>query len=227
MSLAGGAPGDADTGVRDRAEHRTVVSSRRPWSGAKWSMRTDEVELSSGECVTRDVVDHPGAVGIVALDAEDRVLLLQQYRHPVAALLWEPPAGLLDVEGEHPLEAARRELGEEAGLRAARWDVLVDYFTSPGSSSEALRCYLARDLTEVPAGERHEGEHEEADMPARWVPLEEAVGLVLAGALHNPTAVVGILAAATARSRGWAGLRPADAPWPERFPTPSPPTPSR
>jgi ADP-ribose pyrophosphatase len=131
-------------------------------------------------------------------------------------MLWEPPAGLLDVGGEPPIAAAQRELGEEAGYRAEQWAVLVDAFTSPGMTDEAMRVYLARELTAVPEPGRRRGEHEEAGMPLRWLDLDDAVSLVLAGRLHNPTAVMGLLAASRARERGWSELRPADAPWPER-----------
>jgi 8-oxo-dGTP pyrophosphatase MutT (NUDIX family) len=166
--------------------------------------------------VRREFVRHPGAVGVVALDDRGRVLLLSQYRHPVRRVLWETPAGLLDVAGEDARDAAARELAEEADLTAARWDVLVDYFTSPGASDEAIRIFLARDLSPVPEADRHEREDEERDMVVEWVPLDEAVALVLSGALHNPSAVVGVLAAAAARADDWSALRPADAPWPER-----------
>lgn len=206
--------------VADELVERRVRSSRMRFEGRVWSVRSDEVELGDGQTVVRDVVDHPGAVGILALDEQDRVLLLRQYRHPVGALLWEPPAGLLDVTGEDPLAAARRELYEEAHYEAGDWRVLVDYYNSPGGTSEAFRCYLARGLREVSDRERHAREHEERDMPLAWVPLADAVGLVLAGRLHNPTAVTGILAAHAAKSApgGFDALRPGAAPWPERFP---------
>lgn len=172
--------------------------------------------MPDGQTVPRDVVEHPGAVGIIALDESDRVLLLQQYRHPPGRLLWEPPAGLLDEPGESPHETAVRELYEEAGYRAARWDVLIDGFTSPGMTDEAIRLYLARELSEVAAEDRHVGEHEEADMPLSWVPLDDAVAAIMAGRVHNPLAIMGILAAAHARAGGWSALRAVDAPWPER-----------
>ncbi len=215
MSPDADPPGGADVPLVDAVEQRRVVSSAQRFSGLVVGVRTDEVDLGDGQQVTRDVVVHPGAVGIVALDADDRVLLLRQYRHPVGRLLWEPPAGLLDVDGEPALDAARRELFEEAGLRAAHWDVLVDFFNSPGGSTESFRCFLARGLSHVADDERHVGEGEERGMPLRWVPLDEARDLVLAGHLHNPTAVSGVLAAWVSRAGGWAGLRPADAPWPE------------
>jgi ADP-ribose pyrophosphatase len=203
--------------VADTPDGQQVVRSERRFTGMVWSIRTDEVLLDDGQVVVRDVVEHPGAVGVVALDDDGRVLLVRQYRHPVRAYLWEAPAGLLDIEGEDPLAAARRELYEEAGLRASNWHVLVDYFNSPGGSDEMFRCYLARDLTLVDAHERHVGVGEERDMPTTWLPLEDAVRMVLGGALHNPTTVSGVLATYVARAGGWAGLRAADAPWPERM----------
>lgn len=204
--------------VRDERVDRPVVRSTTRFEGKVWDVRTDSVDLGDGNVVDRDVVHHPGAVGVLALDEQDRVLLLRQYRHPVQAFLWEPPAGLLDIEGEDPLESAKRELWEESGYRAGRWDVLVDLYNSPGGSTESFRCYLARDLEQVPEDQRHAGEDEEADMPLAWVPLDEAVGLVLAGEVHNPAGVMGVLAAAAARAGGWADLRPADAPWQWRIP---------
>jgi ADP-ribose pyrophosphatase len=203
--------------VSDEPGELNVRSSQQVFDGLVWDVRRDEVELADGQMVTRDVLVHPGAVGVIALDENDRILLVRQYRHPVRSYLWEPPAGLLDVDGEDPLAAARRELAEEAHLVAERWNVLVDFFNSPGGSTEAFRCYLARGLREVPTASRYEGEGEERDMPSVWVDLDEARALVVAGRLHNPTAVAGILAASAARAGRWSTLRPADAPWPERL----------
>jgi ADP-ribose pyrophosphatase len=201
--------------VADTPTSYDVVSSDVIYtSGRVIDLHCDVVAMPGGGHATRDVVVHPGAVGVIALDEQERVLLLRQYRHPVRQLLWEPPAGLLDEPGENPLDAVRRELHEEAHLRAARWDVLVDVFTSPGMSSEAVRLYLARDVSEAD-GPRFEGEHEEQDMPTTWVPLDEAVSLVLGGRVHNPLAVTGVLATAAARAAGWTTLRPADVPWPQ------------
>jgi ADP-ribose pyrophosphatase len=204
--------------IADEPAELPVMSSEVVFDGLVWDVRRDVVDLGHGEPVTREVLVHTGAVGIVALDEEDRLLLVRQYRHPVRSYLWEPPAGLLDVDGEDPLDTARRELAEEGDLRADEWHVLVDYFNSPGGSTEAFRCYLARDLHPVPEHERHEREGEERDMRTAWVPLDDARDLVLAGRLHNPTAVAGVLAACAARDAGWSTLRPADAPWPERSP---------
>lgn len=192
-----------------------VTSSSTPFrSGRVIDVRTDQVAMPGATIASRDVVVHPGAVGIIALDVGGRVLLLRQYRHPVGRMLWEPPAGLLDQEGESPLAAAKRELYEEAHLQAARWDVLLDVFTSPGMTDEAVRIYLARDVSAA-TGDRFEGEHEESDMPTQWVPLDEAVRMAQRGDLHNPLAVMGVLAASAAAREAFAGLRPADAPWPE------------
>ncbi len=207
--------------VVDARAVRTVLASETRFDGHIWRVRTDTVDLGDGQTVRRDVLEHPGAVGIVAVDDDDNVLLVQQYRHAVAALLWEPPAGLLDVAGEEPWAAAQRELLEETGYRAGRWNVLADFFNSPGGSNEAFRCFLARDVIRAPAHEQPVGEGEERDMPTAWVPLDHLVAAVLEGRLHNPTAVVGVLAAHTARAVGWDSLRPADAPWPWRTP-PSP-----
>lgn len=192
-----------------------TVGSRTAFRGRIWDIRTDDVQLAHGEVVTRDIMVHPGAVGIVALDEADRVLLLRQYRHPTGMYLWEPPAGLLDVTGEDPLITAQRELAEETGLQARQWWVLADWFNSPGGSTEGFRCYLARGIRDHPEG-RPERDGEEFDMPMRWAALDDVVEAILSGDLHNPLTVAGCLAAHAARSRGWRDLRPADAPWPAR-----------
>lgn len=216
----GGVPGpqhaDDPAALRDRPAERPVLSTERVLAGMVWDVVRDTVDLGPAGTVQREYVRHPGAVGVLALDDRARVLLVRQYRHPVRHELWELPAGLLDVDGEPPLEAARRELAEEADLRAARWDVLVDWFSSPGGMDETVRVYLARGLTEVPVTERHVRVHEEAGLVAAWVPLDDARAAVLAGRLHNPTAVTGVLAACAARDTGWSTLRPAQEPWPER-----------
>lgn len=201
--------------LRDLFAPRAVTARETVHSGLVWDVVRDTVDLGEGGVVRREYVRHPGAVAVLAVDDVDRVLFVRQYRHPVGMELWELPAGLLDVEGEPPLDAARRELAEEADLRAERWEVLLDWFNSPGGMSEALRLYLARDLSPVPADERHARQAEEHGMPVRWVPLDQARDDVLAGRVHNPGAVVGVLAAHDARELGWSTLRPAGAPWPE------------
>lgn len=200
--------------LRDELVETAVTESEVVFDGAVWDVRREAFELE-GERLVREVVDHPGAVAVLALDEDDRVLLIRQYRHPISAHEWEIPAGLLDIAGEDPLVAAQRELAEEADIVAEHWAVLVDYFSSPGGMNEALRVYLARGLSPVPEAERHEREGEEAHLIHRRVPLDEVVDAVLAGDLHNSTLVIAGLAAATMRDRGWSSLRPAQSPWPE------------
>lgn len=194
--------------------YEVITSTTDFRSGRVIDVRTDEVRMPDGGTASRDVVVHPGAVGVIALDGEERVLLLRQYRHPVRRRLWEPPAGLLDEPGEDPLAAAKRELYEEAHLQAARWDVLVDIYTSPGMTDEAARIYLARDVAPATA-ERFAGSHEESDLVAAWFALPDAVFAVLSGRVHNPLAVAGLLAVDAARRDDYRRLRAADARWPE------------
>jgi 8-oxo-dGTP pyrophosphatase MutT (NUDIX family) len=201
--------------VSDAPSPRRLLSTEKVYQGRIWDVVSDTFQLSeSGDALTRDYIDHPGAVAVLPMNAEGQILLLKQYRHPVGMDLWEVPAGLLDVEGEDFVVGAARELAEEADLAAGTWNVLADVFNSPGSSSEAIRIYLARDLTEIPHHERHERTDEEAEIEFHWISLDDAVASVLAGRLHNPSAVVGILAAAAARAGNYQELRPADAPWP-------------
>jgi 8-oxo-dGTP pyrophosphatase MutT (NUDIX family) len=201
--------------VSDAPSPRRLLSTEKVYEGRIWDVVSDSFQLSeTGESLTRDYIDHPGAVAVLPMNDAGEVLLIRQYRHPVGMDLWEIPAGLLDVEGEDFVVGAARELAEEADLAAAQWNVLADFFNSPGSSSEAIRIYLARGLTEVPQHERHERTDEEAEIEFHWIAVDDAVAAVLAGRLHNPSAVVGILAAAAARADGFSGLRPADAPWP-------------
>lgn len=195
--------------LADLPADRPVVGREVLLEGLIWDVRRDIVDLGAGGVVRRDYLRTAGAAAVVALDEDDRVLLLRQYRHPVRAELWELPAGLLDVPGEDPVTAAVRELAEEADLVAGRWWHLVDYLASPGSTDEHVRVFLARDLTEVPAAERHTRTGEEATLTLAWVPLDEALDAVLARRVRNPSAVVGVLAAAAARARDWQGLEPA------------------
>lgn len=201
--------------IADQPTPHAVTESETVWSGRIVDMVKDHVVVVEGqEPVIREYTRHPGAVAVVVLRGErgeEEILLERQYRHPVQASLWEIPAGLLDIPGEDPRVAAQRELAEEADMVADRWDVLVDYFTSPGGSTEALRVFLAREVRDSDA--HFEREDEEATMEYAWVRLDDALTMVLDGRLHNPSAVIGILAAHAARGRGWAGLRPADAPW--------------
>lgn len=194
----------------------SVASSRTVYTGHVVRLRVDDVRMPGGGVKAREVVEQPGAVGIVALDEDDRVVLIRQYRHPVADWLIELPAGLLDVPGEKAYRTAARELAEETALTAGRWDVLVDLRNSPGLSTEAVRIFLARDLAPVPAADRHVGTEEETDLGVHRVPLDEAAAAVFTGAVQNSLAVAGLLAAAYARDHDWTTLRPADTDWPAR-----------
>lgn len=202
--------------VKDTPEEWHVAATSTPFRGNKTSVRADDVVMPDGTVARRDYQVHPGSVAVLALDDTGRALVLRQYRHPVRHRLWEIPAGLLDVPGENPLHAAQRELYEEAHVKAEDWRVLVDVYTSPGGSDEAVRIFLARDLSEA-EGERFEVSEEEADMELARVPLEELVRDVLAGDLHNNCLVVGVMSAtAVLAGDGFDALRPAEAPWPAR-----------
>jgi 8-oxo-dGDP phosphatase len=194
--------------LTDEAGSWPVTDSSVLCGGKIVQLRQDTVQLPDGELVSRDVVEHPGAVAIVALDEQSRVLMIRQYRHPAGATLWELPAGLRDVAGEPLAETARRELAEETGYQADDWRILTDYLSSPGISTERLRIFLARGLTMAAAAEReYVRQHEEAYLTVAWVPLMEAVRGVLAGELHNGVAVAGILSAYAAQREGFSMLR--------------------
>lgn len=188
-----------------------TVSSETLYVGKIFALRADDVRMPGGHTARREVVEHYGAVAVVALDGERNVALIHQYRHALGRRLWELPAGLLDLGGEPPHITAARELEEEAGLSADKWRVLVDLDSSPGSSDESVRVYLATGLTDVG---RPEGQDEEADLTLRWFPLAEAVRMVLAGEIVNSLAVGGILAASVVDDPDT--LRAVDAPWPDR-----------
>jgi ADP-ribose pyrophosphatase len=172
---------------------------------------TDEVVMPDGSTAERDYMVHVGAVGVVALDHEGRVALVHQYRPAVGKHLWELPAGLIDVEGEALVDAAARELAEEADIIAARWDLLAEVHTSPGCSNEKIRLFLARELSPVPAEQRHTRTHEEAELEVNWVPLDDAVSMALSGEITNAACLVGVLGAAHSRDRDWKTLQPPSA----------------
>jgi 8-oxo-dGDP phosphatase len=199
--------------IADVVAHWPVISSATELHGRLVTVRIDTVRTPDNQLAEREVVLHPGAVAVLALDTADRVLLIRQYRHPVGRLLWEIPAGLRDVAGEDPWVTAQRELVEEAGYRARDWRLLADYYSSPGYSTERLRVYLARDLEAVPAAERNfVPEDEEAHLLLSWLPLDEGVRKVFAGEMHNGVAALAIMAGYAARSEGYKRLRPADSP---------------
>lgn len=206
---------------KDVPESHEVVESTTPFLGWVWNLRSETVRYGDND-IHREFVEHTGAVQIIAIDHDDRVLFIRQYRHPVRSRTWEIPGGLLDEPGESALEAAQRELAEEADYTASEWAVLTDFWTTPGGSSESIRVYIARGLQ--PADAVFEREHEEADIEIAWVPLDDAVDAILRGDLHNPAVCVGILAANESRRRNWQSLRDANADWPTRpeFPTVTP-----
>ncbi|MGW8483338.1 NUDIX domain-containing protein [Microbacterium sp. NPDC055903] len=185
------------TDLRDEPFEPEILDSALAFEGAVWDIRDDRVRYGEGE-IRRQYTDHTGAVAVVALDDDDRVLLIQQYRHPIRHRDWELPAGLLDVEGEEPLDAARRELAEEADLVADAWEPLLSTFTTPGGSNEIVHFFLATGLSSAPVV--HAREDEEADIRVEWVPLDEVVAAVLAGRMRNALLANGVLAAAVRRT---------------------------
>jgi len=191
-----------------------VVSTEDVHIGRVVALRVDDVRMPGGSVARREVVEHMGAVAIAAVDDEQRITLIHQYRHPLGRRIWELPAGLLDEDGETPVDSARRELVEEAGLTARTWETLVDVAASPGFTDEVVRVFLARGVSEVDRTDLGHDD-EEADLVVHKVPLAEAVRMALAGELVNGATVAGVLAAHAVLS-GAARTRPADAPWQDR-----------
>jgi ADP-ribose pyrophosphatase len=206
-------PGNAPQTAPPRHDF-AVASSDDIYEGKVMAVRRDEVRMPGGGTAVREILEHAGAVAIAALDADDRLMMIYQYRHAVQRRLWEMPAGLLDHAGEDALETARRELEEEVGLAADGWSVLLDVVPSPGFSDESVRVYLATGLHDV--GRPDLGaDDEEADLETHWVALADAVAMVFDGAIVNSSAVAAVLAVHAVRT-GAAQPRPVDAPWPDR-----------
>lgn len=191
--------------LADRPEEWPVVASRDLHrDGWVVALRSDLIRRPGHpdeEPFARLVLEHPGAVIVLAVDAEERVFCLSQYRHPARRRFVEIPAGLCDTDGEDPLEVARRELREEAQLEASEWTHLISTYSSPGISDEVIHVYLARDLREVSRGD-FELAHEEADMTTFWAPYDDLVAAVLDGGVGDAPLVVAIL---VAQARGLAG----------------------
>jgi ADP-ribose pyrophosphatase len=164
-----------------------VESIRNVFQGRVLTLNLEQVRLPNGRVAELEIAHHPGGAAVVAVDADGRVCLLRQFRHAAGGWLTELPAGKLDA-GEAPLECARRELAEEAGVVAKRWEKLGEFFSSPGVLTEVIHLFLARDLAAVDA--RPE-EHEVLE--ARWVPLEEAVALAATGRLQDAKSLIGLL----------------------------------
>lgn len=171
---------------------RTITSEHR-YRGFS-SVRVDELEGPDGR-FTREVVEHPDAVAIVALDEAGRVALVHQYRHPLGTSLVELPAGTLDVEGESSEQAAHRELAEEVGLAADELVPLGMLWNSAGWSDERTALYLARRTRPAPRPEGFEAVDEEALMRIEWRPLDDVVRAALAGDIEDAKTVVGVLRA--------------------------------
>lgn len=167
--------------------------------------------MPGGGTARREIVEHYGAVAVVAIDDDGNIVLVHQYRHAFGRRLWELPAGLLDEGGEAPHLTAARELVEEAGLAAENWHTLVDLDSSPGFSDESVRVFLATGLRDV---ERPVAHDEEADLTVRRLALDDAVARVYSGEIVNSISVAGILAAHAMPDV--ASLRPVDASWTDR-----------
>ena len=178
-----------------------IKQTHERFHGAIFDLVTDEVAMPGGSTAARDYIRHVGAVSVVALDSDEGVMLVRQYRHAVREVLWELPAGLLDVPDEDPVVAAARELAEEAGLVAARWEPLVAVYTSPGFSNEIIRIFLAEELSPVGAEFAYTREFEEAELTTHVVPLTEAVAMVDRGEITNGPSALGLLAAWHRRRR--------------------------
>lgn len=171
-----------------------MTGSETVFDGVLLAVRRDTVEHDD-ESFDRELIVHPGAVGVVALDDQGQVLVLHQYRHAAQRVMVEIPAGLLDVAGEPPVEAAKRELREEGLLVADRWTPLFELRTSPGASTEVVHLFLAEGLRAVDAPADFVARHEEAAMTREWVPLGQLVAAVLDGQVTNSLTVAGSLAA--------------------------------
>ena len=192
----------------------TVVGSDDIYEGKVMAVRRDQVRMPGGGTSVREIMEHAGAVAIAALDADDRLVMIYQYRHALERRLWEMPAGLLDAAGEDPVETARRELAEEVGLAAAEWSTLIDVAPSPGFSDESVRVYLATGLTDV--GRPDLGaDDEEADLEIHRIALADALAMAMDGTIVNSSCVAAVLAVHAVRT-GAAKTRPVDAPWPDR-----------
>ena len=178
-----------------------VASTTVRYESAFLNVRTDDIVDPAGEVHQRVVVQPRGAVAVLALDEDSRVLLVEQYRHPVGARLLELPAGTLDVEGESALGTAQRELIEEGDVTAAAWEDLLFLSSTPGYSTERWRLYRATDLSPVPHDERAQRRAEEAGLQQWWMPLDDAVEAIFDGRISNVLAIAGILSEVVRRSQ--------------------------
>jgi 8-oxo-dGDP phosphatase len=176
-----------------------VVSERTVWTGLRITLAMRDIVAPDGSHYEREVVHHPGAVGVVPLHADGTVTLVRQYRAALDRTLWEVPAGLRDVEGEDPAANAARELAEEAGLEAGTLEHLITFHNSPGFCDEAVVIYLATDLSEVPVDRQS---IEEQHMEVARVPLAEVLAMVDDGRITDAKTVIALLATDRRRAGG-------------------------
>jgi ADP-ribose pyrophosphatase len=162
-----------------------TLRSTRPWTGRRIAVRVDDVERSDGHRTTREVVEHPGAVAIVAWDGR-RVAMVRQWRHATGEALLEIPAGTLEPD-EAPDTTARRELAEEVGLAAARWERGATFYTAPGFCDERMHLYLATELSATAA----EADADEILEPT-WLTLDEAREAISRGDVRDAKTIVGV-----------------------------------
>jgi ADP-ribose pyrophosphatase len=204
---------DASPGGANPEHEYRAVASDEVYRGRILAVRVDGVEMPGGRVASREVVEHYGAVAIAAVDDAHRVVMIRQYRHPLGRRIWELPAGLLDAAGESALDAARRELAEEAGCGARDWSVLADVATSPGMTDEVTRVFLARGLHAEP---RKPGtDDEDSDSVIREVPVADALAAVHRGDVLNAATIAGLFAA-DAVMAGRGQVRGVEAPWRDR-----------
>jgi ADP-ribose pyrophosphatase len=159
------------------------------WSGRRLSVERQRFASPDGDTFDREFIRHPGAVGIIAVDAERMVTLVRQFRGPMGQTVLEMPAGTRDVEGERPEETARRELAEEVGLMASQWELLAPLPVSPGASNQVTVVYLATGLTSCATG--REGPEERA-MTIEQVPLSEVVAMAAGGVLIDAPTIAAV-----------------------------------
>ena len=173
-----------------------IETIRNVFRGRVLTLNLEQVRLPNGRVAQLEIAHHPGGAAVVAIDAGGRVCLLRQFRHAAGGWLTELPAGKLDG-GEPPLECARRELAEEAGVRARRWEKLGEFYSSPGVLTEVIHLFLAHDLEPADASPE---EHEVLE--ASWVPVQEAMDLAASGRLQDAKSVIGLLWARERLSTG-------------------------
>lgn len=192
--------------LRDTAAKLTLLGRRSAYSGPVFEVRVDTLTLDGQASFERDIVHHLGAVAVVALGEDGKIVLVNQYRHAVGQRLWELPAGLLDFPGESPLAAAKRELAEEAEMVAEHWFELCDYYSSPGFTDEKIKIFLATSLSPVGPDFIFEKEAEEKEMIVERHDLADVQTAIRQGHVRNAALVVGVLATCQEQLTGFINL---------------------